>query len=47
MVEKMKFMVMFQYLICDMHFGTMKSDLILGISVGILKVLAINSATWR
>ena len=33
----MKCMVMFQYSICDWHFGIMKSELILGISVGILK----------
>ena len=31
----MKCMVMFQYSICDMHFGIMKSELIWGISVGI------------
>ena len=36
MVEKMKCMVMFQYSICDMHFGIMKSELVLGISVRIL-----------
>ena len=40
MVEKMKYMVMFQYSICDMHFGIMKSELIFGIFVRIL--LAIN-----
>ena len=31
----MNCMVTFQYSICDMHFGIMKSELILGISVGI------------
>ena len=45
----MKCMVMFQYSICDMHFGIIKSELIMGISVGILeifsdKLLFLNSA---
>ena len=45
----MKCMVMFQYSICDMHFRIMKSELIMGISVGILevfsdKLLFLNSA---
>ena len=31
---------MFQYSICDMHFGIMKSELIRGISVGILQVFS-------
>ena len=35
-------MVKFQYSICDMHFGIMKSELILGISVGILKVFSVK-----
>ena len=48
-LKKMKCMVMFQYLICDMHFGTLKSELILGISYGILsdfsdKLFFLNSA---
>ena len=47
--KKMKGMVMFQYSICDLHFGIMKSELILGISVGILlvfsdKLFFLNSA---
>ena len=33
-------MVMFQYSICDMHFGIKQSELILGISVGILLVFS-------
>ena len=36
----MKCMVMFEYSICDMHFGIMKSELILGISAGILLVFS-------
>ena len=36
----MQCMVMFQYSICDMHFGIMKSKLILGISVGNLKIFS-------
>ena len=36
----MKCMVMFQFSIFDMHFGIMKSELILGISVGILQVFS-------
>ena len=32
--------VMFQQSICDMHFGIMESELIWGISVGILYVLS-------
>ena len=35
-LEKIKCMVKFQYSICDMHFGIMKSFLIWRISVGIL-----------
>ena len=35
-LKQMKYMVMFQYLICDMHFGNVKSELVLRISVGIL-----------
>ena len=41
-LNKMKCVVMFQYSICNMHFGIMKSELILGTSVAILKFLAIN-----
>ena len=33
---------MFQYSICDMHFGIMKSELIWGISVGILQVFSVK-----
>ena len=36
----MKCTVVFQYLICDLHFGIMKSELILEISVGILSVFS-------
>ena len=36
----MKCMVMFKYLICDMHFCIMKSELILRISIGIFKVFS-------
>ena len=36
----MKCMVMFEYSICDMHFGIMKSELIWGISAGILLVFS-------
>ena len=36
----MKCIVMFQYSICDMHFGITKSDLILGISVRIFYVFS-------
>ena len=38
----MECMVMFQYSICDMHFGIMKSELILGILVELFEFLAIN-----
>ena len=34
--RKMKCVVMFQYSICDMHFGIMKVGLVSGISVGSL-----------
>ena len=34
----MIYKVMFQYSICYMHFSIMKSELIFGISVGILEV---------
>ena len=36
----MKCMVMFQYSICDMHFGIMKDGLISGISLGSLQVFS-------
>ena len=36
----MKGIIMFQYSTCDMHFGIMKSELICGISVSILKVFS-------
>ena len=36
----MKCMVMFQYLIYNMHFGIMKSELILRISIVIFKVFS-------
>ena len=36
----MKCMAMFQYSMCDMHLGIMKSELILGISVGIPQVFS-------
>ena len=36
----MKCMVIIQYSICHMHFGILKSELILGISVGIHSVLS-------
>ena len=31
---------MFQYSICDIHFGIMKSELNVGISVGILQIFS-------
>ena len=38
----MKCMVLFQYSICDMNFGIMESDLILGILSPFIKFLAMN-----
>ena len=42
----MKCMVIFQYFICEMHFSIMKSELILGISIGSFsdKLFFLNSA---
>ena len=35
-LKKLKWIVMFQYSLCDMHFGILKNELISGISVRIL-----------
>ena len=39
-LKKMKCMEMFQRSICDMHYDIMKSEVIWGISVGILEVFS-------